>query len=282
MVKKCICELCGLEISASNYSKHLRRHENHPESFIDSRYKLNHEGLNCQFCGTSWKNRNSLCNHERQCKNNPDRQSGIGFEVFNAQRRAGLVKTWNAGQTKETNSIIAEATKKATIKKRQLSRSLETRNKISAGIKLAYAEGRLGTRLHRLKHDRNYFGTYKGFECDSSYELAFVIYNLDHGIAFERNYNSFEYFFEGQLHKYFPDFKTKDGYIEIKGRITDKDLAKWRDFPKDLSLSILDSAKIQPFVAYCKQTYGENFIELYDVDKPSWKNKTKSRRDAIG
>ena len=45
------CELCGQEISKSNYIKHLRRHENHPETFKEKSYALNHDGLICQFCG---------------------------------------------------------------------------------------------------------------------------------------------------------------------------------------------------------------------------------------
>lgn len=74
--KKIKCEICGQEITAINYTKHLRRHQNHPETFNKSngKYKLTHDGLICQFCGKEYKNRNSLCNHERLCKDNPNRQ----------------------------------------------------------------------------------------------------------------------------------------------------------------------------------------------------------------
>ena len=42
-------------------------------------------------------------------------------------------------------------------------------------------------------------GWYKGFWCDSSWELAYVIYNLDHGIEFRRNTEKFEYEYCGKI-----------------------------------------------------------------------------------
>ena len=76
------CAICGQEISKSNFTKHQKRHENHPETFKPLKYTLNHDGLICQFCGKECKNRNSLCNHERLCKENPDRQNII-YNNFN-------------------------------------------------------------------------------------------------------------------------------------------------------------------------------------------------------
>lgn len=68
------CLICGQEISKSNYSKHMRRHRDHPESFEVPRYRILHAGLTCQYCGKECKNSNSLMNHERLCKKNPGRQ----------------------------------------------------------------------------------------------------------------------------------------------------------------------------------------------------------------
>ena len=104
-IVKIKCEICGQEISKSNYSKHLRRHNNHPETFKDYSYKLNHDGLICQFCGKECKNRNSLCNHERLCKNNPNRQESP-FTKWNMSIEK---RCWNKGLTKETDERIAKA-----------------------------------------------------------------------------------------------------------------------------------------------------------------------------
>lgn len=100
------CEFCGQEVSKSNITKHMRRHQNHPESFETPRYKLNHEGIECQYCGKVCKNRNSLCNHERLCSQNPSRQLVKGktfnIEGFNNKGRTA----WNKGLTKDTNESI--------------------------------------------------------------------------------------------------------------------------------------------------------------------------------
>ena len=96
------CEICGQEISKSNYSKHLRRHENHPETFETPKYRVNHDGLECQFCGKECKNANSLRNHERLCKKNPDRQFPAGIASFNTKGRTA----WNKGLSKETDERV--------------------------------------------------------------------------------------------------------------------------------------------------------------------------------
>lgn len=50
------------------------------------------------------------------------------------------------------------------------------------------------------------YGTYKGYECDSSWELAFVMYCLDHNIKIERCKEFFRYTIDNKEHLYFPDF----------------------------------------------------------------------------
>ena len=67
------------------------------------------------------------------------------------------------------------------------------------------------------KTGRGKKGRYKGFWCSSTYELAYVIYCLDHGINIKRNLDGFEYEFKGKKHKYYPDFIVDNEYIEIKG-----------------------------------------------------------------
>lgn len=83
------CEICGKEISTSNITKHLKSHETHPEyhTKVRGKYKLNHDGLVCQFCGKECKNRNSLCNHERLCKKNPNKQMTASHRKRNINRK---------------------------------------------------------------------------------------------------------------------------------------------------------------------------------------------------
>ena len=99
---KITCPDCGQEISKSNFSKHQRRHQNHPETFEIPKYKVIHEGLDCQFCGKTCKNNNSLRNHERLCKNNPDRQES-SFHQYNNRPEH---QAWNKGLNKETSEGV--------------------------------------------------------------------------------------------------------------------------------------------------------------------------------
>lgn len=66
--------------------------------------------------------------------------------------------------------------------------SEETKQKISATAKVNKLSGG-----YREGSGRGKKGIYKGYYCDSSWELAYVIYNLEHDIKFERNTQTFEY-----------------------------------------------------------------------------------------
>lgn len=108
-------------------------------------------------------------------------------------------------------------------------------------------------------------GWYKGYYCDSSYELAYVIYNLDHGIQFERNKNS--YFYVGsdnKEHRYYPDFIQNNELVEVKGYVTLDvyfKLASVNDFP----IKLLTLEDINYMIQYVKNTYHvKNLEDLYD------------------
>lgn len=117
------------------------------------------------------------------------------------------------------------------------------------------------------------YGTYNGIECDSSYELAYVIYCIDHNISIKRNNQGFKYTYQGEPHIYYPDFIVNNTYIEIKNYWTEQVQAKIDCFPKNLNYQIIYKNKIKKYINYCKKVYGNNFTELYDKDKPSYLNK---------
>ena len=106
-VCKVECDKCGKLISKSNYSKHIKRHIENPNSFNKESYKVSHDGLECQFCGKMAKNRNSLSNHERLCANNPDRHTSAIYS-YNEDRKTGEVTTWNKGLTADTDDRVAK------------------------------------------------------------------------------------------------------------------------------------------------------------------------------
>ncbi len=114
----------------------------------------------------------------------------------------------------------------------------------------------------RVGSGRGKHGWYKGYWCDSSWELAWVIYHIDHEIKFERNKVGFEYIFEDKKRKYYPDF-IKDGiYYEIKGYINNQVLEKIKQFP--WKLVVLTKHDIKYILEYVISKYGRNYITLYN------------------
>ena len=153
-------------------------------------------------------------------------------------------------------------------------------NKLSNGVKESYIRGdrreaneqmrreKISKKMkevgggYRKGSGRGKKGRYKGYWCDSSWELAWVIYNIDHGIKFERNSESFKYNFQGKDHKYYPDFKIDDTFFEIKGYITEQSVSKLESFKNKIEL--IDKNKIKLFLKYVIEKYGKDFIRLYD------------------
>jgi len=106
-------------------------------------------------------------------------------------------------------------------------------------------------------------GWYKGFWCDSSWELAFVIYHLDNKIQFKRNSKKFDYFWNGKVYKYVPDYKYPDDtYIEVKSFLCEQTNEKIKQFPG--KLVVLMKEEMKNIFSYVIDTYGKDFIKLYE------------------
>lgn len=101
---------------------------------------------------------------------------------------------------------------------------------------------------------------YNNLYFDSSWELAYYIYNEDQGIILERSPDvNIEYEDNGKLRKYFPDFKDKDKLIEIKGsRWWDKATYNYKKTVLDNSI-LLTEKEIKPYLEYCKEKFGTRY-----------------------
>lgn len=232
------CIICGREISNSNIAKHLKAHETNPKAYEPSKFTLNHEGLDCQFCGKVCKNKNSLCNHERLCKLNPNRQIS-SFVTYN---KMASHPAWNKGLTAETDervrrngdSLHKYYEANPNLKRKPLTE--EHKAKISATINDKVANGTWHASLARNMHY-----TYRGIDLHGMWEVRFAEWLDANNIKWRRPSENFPYTFEGALHQYTPDFYLIESktYIEIKGYKTDKDQAKWDQFPADRVLKVL-------------------------------------------
>ena len=108
-------------------------------------------------------------------------------------------------------------------------------------------------------------GLYHGIHCDSSWELAFVIYCEEHNIKLKRNSKPLYYLFEGKEYKYYPDFLIDNKLYEIKGYENNRAIEKHKQHPEVI---YLDKEKMKKYIDYVVNKYGKDFIKLYDrLDK---------------
>lgn len=117
----------------------------------------------------------------------------------------------------------------------------------------------------RAKH-----GYYKGIYCGSTYELVWVIYNLEHDIQFQRFPGLIEY--DGT--KYIPDFLIGNMIHEIKGYCDELNVAKKCEVARMNGYDIVVEYKkdIQYMFDYVENKYKtKKFYELYDEYSPRHK-----------
>lgn len=116
-------------------------------------------------------------------------------------------------------------------------------------------------------------GWYKGYWCDSSWELAWVIYQLDHKIKFKRNTQGFTYEFEGVQHNYYPDFQMDDeSYVEIKGYMTEQNKCKLQQFKG--TIRVVFKEDMTAILNYVTNNYGTDFIQLYEGNPHNERNNS--------
>lgn len=127
---------------------------------------------------------------------------------------------------------------------------------------------------YRQHAGRGKSGWYKGIFCNSSWELSWVIYSIDHDKVFTRNTTGFDYTFKGKPHRYYPDFLLNDGvtFVEVKGYNTEQWKAKKEQFPH--TLHIVGKDEIKPYIKYVTEKYGTDFIRLYDGNPHNDKTNT--------
>lgn len=195
--------------------------------------------LVCSFCGaTHFQTSNSLKNHECRCKGNPDR-------IVTAVGNRKGVPSWNSGLTGDPRCKISESNAE-NLRSVALSRTpewhKENGKRISATVNKKVEDGLWHTSLVRNMHIE-----YNGVDLHGSWELAYAKYLDSQLIKWVRNKDSFSYSYNGKTRRYTPDFYLidSDEYVEIKGYKTEKDEAKWSQFPTHRKLTILMKKELQ-------------------------------------
>lgn len=132
---------------------------------------------------------------------------------------------------------------------------------------------------------------YNGFILNGKWELEFAKYLNFYNLKWYKVSKSFDYFWEGEIHQYFPDFYIEeyDLYIEIKGYKTEKDEYKWCYFTNNLNVLFkndIDEIKkinIKNNIStendkYYKKIKKSKIVGLSDEQKNSMINNRKIER----
>ena len=216
--------------------------------------------LYCKYCNRECKNDNSLRNHERLCKLNPNHQDimsyYVGFREYNRKLKDGSI-------TKDTHYVKRKPSNRY-IKAREEGReppkiSEETRRKISEKSKLKRHSPEERAKISRMmkniveEHPESYCSKniskllhrtiYNGYKMDSGWELIVAKYLDSQQIEWNKPKTFFIYQWNDDDHRYFPDFYLPkyDVYIEVKGYERERDRAKYKVVP---NLIVIKRAQI--------------------------------------
>jgi len=194
--------------------------------------------MQCKYCSKECKNNNSLINHERLCKQNPNRQStpfqdiSKQKEIIKKRKETGRINQWSNPDYQIKKDTVRKISRASTGKYH----SKETKEKISSTIVKKVESNQWHTSLAK-----NHHYCYKGVDLHGKWELNYAKWLDSQSINWCRCKESFSYYYDGKYRRYTPDFYLidSDEYIEIKGYKTNKDIAKWTHFPKYRKLVVL-------------------------------------------
>ena len=114
-------------------------------------------------------------------------------------------------------------------------------------------------------------GWYRGIWCDSTYELCFLIYCLDHQIEISRNSTGYPYVVDNIQHNYYPDFIIDNALIEVKGFHTE--LVDIKLSTVNTPVIILYKKDLKFVFEYVNKNYTKNYQSLYDNYRPKYNYK---------
>ena len=230
----------------------------------------------CKYCGKECKNENSLKQHEIRCKSNPQRIDMSHATGWPKGKPRGISSTF--GKVHVTDGINNRVLNPDEVQiflienpswgkgftckqiKPNLGKCLDPdkeklrREKISKGMKSNPKAGG-----YRKGSGRGKKGWYKNVFCDSSWELAFLVYYLEHDLYIERCSERRSYLYKGQKHTYIPDFATDEGVVEIKGYSTKQWEEKIKQNP-DIKVLYFDD--MQKYLDYTITKYGDKYWEV--------------------
>lgn len=216
--RKVCCIKCKRELAINMLSRHVDSESCKSAHQVNSTKKSQYP---CQHCKKLFK---FLPNHIPYCQSNPNKIKRVSYTIGHTP--------WNYGLTKLTDERIKNATEKCAKTKQSLpkiSRKWSDEEKRNHSSKMKQVV---------LDNPHSYNGTtknrsckiyeYNGTKLTGTWEVMFAMWCDEHKIIWERPTTPIPYVWNGNR-LYYPDFYLPeyDFYIEVKGRKTDRDEAKW-------------------------------------------------------
>lgn len=216
----------------------------------------------CKYCSKEYENPKSVASHTKWCKQNPDRY--IPFESINKQckRRTEI----NTNINKDPEKI---AKTRATLKRKHANGELTAPKSSTPAIerdrrkKLSRAAKKRGLGGYVKGSGIGKSGWFKGIWCDSSWELAYVIWCIDHNKDISRCKDRRSYVHNGKTSTYIPDFEVDDCIVEIKGYKTPRWESKITQHP---DITVLYESDLKDVFDYVKRKYGSDYTKLYNKE----------------
>lgn len=186
------------------------------------------------------------------------------LEKAKAARTGGT--SWSAGKTKLTDTRLADRARRVSDKYKTgelihipCHHTEETKQHLSVVAKNRGLGG------YVPGSGRGKKGWYHGIFCDSSWELAYVIWCMDTGKSIKRCEQRYEYVYGDVRRTYIPDFEVDGQIVEVKGYWSEQFDAKLEQSP--IPIIVLSKNEIEPILDYVVTKYGKNFTELYEDRK---------------
>jgi hypothetical protein len=194
--------------------------------------------ITCKHCDRVAKSVNSNVQHEIRCKENPNKII-VKFQARTGVKRVGYVGSNQYTKAKRlglpTPTISDETRKKISDASKNQQWSEERRVQHSRRMKQAVEEN--PESYTSSNRGRTKQIEYNGIKFQGQWELDFYKWAEKEGLEPTRPDEGFKYDWNG-IRTYFPDFyiPSMDLYIEVKGYETERDRAKWLQFPKSLCI----------------------------------------------
>lgn len=230
----------------------------------------------CQFCNKTCTSKNSLVQHEIRCQKNPNRikvnAGGWGWSTRKCSSTKGKIWIHKNNDEKivfqnEYETVYKQSGWELGLSMVHRSKSIgnsgvggnedierERRRKISCTMKKNPNAGG-----YRKGSGRGHKGWYQNIFCDSSWELAFVVYHIEHDLFIKRCTEKRKYIYNNEIHTYLPDFVTSNGIFEIKGYNTLESMEKQK---QNADVKFLYENDMKVYLDYTMQKYGKEFWKV--------------------